>query len=222
MKLIKHLVVTSCACVLAMGLFSCSLMMSEEARAVQRKIDKALESEPTYEDLVEIQNDYDDLLLKEQETIKNYDKIEEQLKVTASDVAIIYSANQFKPKLKNPSSLEIISASVTPVNSEDGGYYVKLDYTATNSFGAALEDIVYWQVEQPVYDESTDQWSCKTNDDFAEWMEIDEEYESLTGIESNDCQEMTQIHYENSEYGEIDANVEKIKNNLDMSISDLN
>lgn len=218
MKLIKRIAVMSCACVLAMGLFACGPKMSEEARAVQRKIDKALESEPTYEDLVEIQNGYDDLLLKEQETIQNYDKIEEQLKVTASDVAIIYSANQFKPKLKNPSSLEIISASVTPVDSEDGGYYVKLDYTATNGFGAAVEDIVYWEVDQPVYDEAADQWSCKTDDDFAEWMETDELYEYFSGVEQNDCQEMTKSHYEFNLYGEITANVEKIKNNLNMSI----
>lgn len=83
---------------------------SEYVKDLQHKIDKALESDPSYEELIEIRDDYDELLKSEQEQIKNYDKIEEMFTVSEEVVAGVFAANALKERLKNPSSLKILSA----------------------------------------------------------------------------------------------------------------
>ena len=63
---------------------------SEYVKDLQHKIDKALESDPSYEELIEIRDDYDELLKSEQEQIKNYDKIEEMFTVSEEVVAGVF------------------------------------------------------------------------------------------------------------------------------------
>ena len=93
--------------------------------------------------------------------------------VSEEVVAGVFPANALKERLKNPSSLKILSAgyssSYDEIDKEYGikdvmGAVVKLDYTATNDMGGEVEDTYYcWQFV-PV--EEDGKWTCKYNDIF--------------------------------------------------------
>lgn len=222
----KQALTIVCACALALIFFACGEKMSEEAYAVQRKIDKALESEPTYEDLIEIREGYDDLLIEEQETIQNYDQIQEKLKVTDSEVAAIYAINVLKDRLKNPSSLEIISAGVTSHTDISSTWYVEINYTAANDVGGNLEDVFYWEVEVPVYNENTDRWSCGSDPDFAEMSEDEALLNYLWGIvggnqNTQSSQELARSNYEAGKDRVSVLSAQKLMDNIDLPIDEL-
>ena len=221
MRLMKKFVALSCACILTINLFACGEKMSEEAESIQRKIDKALESEPTYEDLVEIQNGYNDLLMEEQETIQNYDQIQEKLKLTDLDIAAIYTANQLKGMLKNPSSLELLSAGVA-IDDKDPKYYVKLVYTAANNVGGNIEDTFYWIVTKPSYDEAQERWGCRTEPDFLDAYETEALLNSLIGTDDHYFQDSAGSSYDHfiEESGELSP--QKIMDNIDTPIYEVN
>lgn len=197
---------------------------SEYVKDLQHKIDKALESDPSYEELIEIRDDYDELLKSEQEQIKNYDKIKEMFTVSEEVVAGVFAANALKERLKNPSSLKILSAgyssSYDEIDKEYGmedvmGAVVKLDYTATNDMGGEVEDTYYCWQYVPV--EEDGKWTCKYNDIF--WSLLPgEAMGNLAGSdEKSQAQKMAEEQY--NDYEIIELEPEQIMDNIDMDIT---
>lgn len=135
-----------------------TVQVSEEVKTVQRKIDKALESEPSYESLMEIRDLYESLLAKEQAQVENYDKLERLFQLNNEEVAGVFAINKLKGELKNPSSLEVLSAS--SIVYDDTSIIIKIDYTAENKMGGTDEKAYYCLVNTPAYDKNSNEWSC--------------------------------------------------------------
>lgn len=136
----------------------------DNVKLVQHKIDKALESEPSYQDYAEIKNLYEDLLKAEQEMIENYDQIESQFCLSEKEVACIFSAQLLKGMLKAPDSLQITDVQCASYKN-DGGLLIPIvliKYSATNGFGGTVTDTFYCCLDNmPSYDEANDEWSCE-------------------------------------------------------------
>jgi len=193
--------------------------ISEETRIVQRKIDKALESESTYSSLKEIRDLYNDLLIAEQEQITNYDKIESMFRLSDMEVAAIYAVNELKERLKNPYSLELISISVS---SNDESAAIKVVYSASNDFGGNIDDEFYCLVDTPIYNRDADTWSCKLEDMFETSYEL-EIINSLLGSPQgpNTSQSYASKEYSQNEGDAVSVDVEKIMDNIDLSIEEI-
>lgn len=204
------------ALVMCLSLCACGKSASDEVRSVQRKIDKALESEPSYENLVEIRDLYEELLLEEQKQIKNYDKLKPLFQLNSTEVAGVFSVKQLMGELKNPSSLELLSAS-SVINTTS--IAVKIDYTAENSMGGTNEKTYYCLVSIPTYDEALDEWSCS----------LEESFESLCNLEAVDyllgrntytlsSQEYAERAYNGKESTPLEA--AKLIDNVDLYIAE--
>lgn len=70
-------------------------------------------------------------------------------------VSCVYAANDLKDRLKNPNSLEIISAECY---NEGEDTIVKIEYSAENIVGGTKEDDYYCIVNTPT--ENNGQWYC--------------------------------------------------------------
>lgn len=190
----------------------------EMVRSLQHKIDKALESEPTYDDIVEIQNEYDDLLMAEQAMIKNYDKIEKMVAIDENLVSCVYAAQKLQARLKNPSSLQIISAKCcnTPTK-----VAVKLDYSATNDLGGTVESTDYCLVVPPTQNEQGE-WTCYYDYLYATVLQgelIDALSESITGVSTRVGRSSDDIVRDSYEEGSaIEVNAHQVMDNLSLSI----
>ena len=158
--------------------------LSEEARAVQRKIDKAMESELDYTELKEIQKMYNDLLNAEQETIKNYDKIEEQLTLSDVEACCVYTAEYIKPMLKFQSSFKIVKIeTLREYSKADSAYkqkiYVKMNFTADNSMGGSIEHTYYSVFNAPTYNDVSKEWDCEFESFFRQTLRDEQEIASI-------------------------------------------
>ena len=189
----------------------------EAVKTLQHKIDKALESEPTYEDIVEIMEEYDDLLKAEQDMITNYDKIEAMNKIDANVVSCVFAANKLKEHLKNPNSLEIIEAEC---GIDGDTIAVKLDYKADNSIGGSVEDEYYCLMDTPV--ENNDKWTCQLDAYFAS-LYNQEMIGSLLGSNSRggDSQKEAKDHFDKYSDEVVEVSVDQIMDNIDMSITEI-
>ena len=191
----------------------------EDVRKLQHKIDKALESNPSYEDLLEIKEMYDDLLNAEQEMIENYDEIEKMFKVDSNTVACVFAVNKLKDQLKNPSSLEIISAKCYELV---GTVYIWINYSASNSYGGTVESDYYCVVDNPT--EENGQWSCKLDDLFATYYRMDILNAAMASLSSsssssNDSQEYAERMFQKDTAKTVDP--KRIMDNIDMYIYEI-
>lgn len=211
----KKLITLFLAFAMCLSLCACGKGVSDEVKAVQRKIDKALEGEPSYESLVEIRDLYENLPLEEQEQIKNYDKLEPLFQLNSEEVAAIFSINQIKSGLKNPSSMELLSVS-SVVNTTN--IAVKIDYTATNSAGGTTEKTTYYVVSIPTYDEALDEWSCGLDEAFESQRNL-EAIDYLLGrdIYTNSSQEYAERAYSGKESTSLET--AKLIDNADLYIA---
>lgn len=191
----------------------------ENVSIVQHKIDKALESEPTYKDIVEIKDLYDDLLYSEQELVKGYDKIEEMLQISSKDVACIFAIQTLKGNLKAPNSLEISAVNYMTYknNNDEDRIGIQIEYSAQNSFGTNIADTYYCLETIPVYDEQSSTWLCDLDELFRAKSIYEEKYSGTVGSSSQSCAKSEFETAENVESMEID----KIIKNIDLKITDL-
>lgn len=187
----------------------------ESVKTLQHEIDKALESNPTYEDIAKIKSEYNGLLNSEQAMITNYDKIEDMYPIDANVVSCIFAANQLKKQLKNPSSLDIINASC---GNADGTIAIKLSYKASNNVGGAVENTYYCLVDTPK--ENNGSWSCKLDDLFSSYYNI----ELINGALGNKTKGNTSQGTAKEKYDKakniIDISVQQISDNIGMSITE--
>jgi len=211
-RILSYIVAT----LMCLSLLSCGSKepkIPENVQVVQREVDKALESTATYSDLKEAQALYNDLLKEEQSLVRQYDLIEKKLALTEYEVAAIFSIQELKQYLKNPSSLKLISLSVTK-NSLDE-YFVKIDYSATNDFGGNVDDTFYTSTDLPTYDSTQKTWSCK----FTNMYIIERRY-ALYGSGSMDkLQKDAKDDYDSKASNAIYLDIEKITDNINLSIT---
>ena len=188
----------------------------ENVKTLQHKIDKALESEPTYDDIAEIKELYDDLLKAEQEMITNYDKIEAMNKIDSNVVSCVFAANKLRDQLKNPNSLEILSAKCYE---NDGTVAIMIDYNASNDLGGTVEDYYYCLLDTPTEDNGT--WSCKLDHLFAGECDLELVNAALGSNSSTSSQETARKAFSKGESSAIEVNPSQIMDNIDMAITEL-
>ena len=182
----------------------------ENVKEVQHKIDKALESEPTYSDLVEIRTLYDDLLKAEQEMVTNYDQIKELMKIDSNVVSCVYAVKYLRKNLKNPSSLQLYSAQCC---SHEGKDVVKFKYSATNSYGGAITDDYYFVLTTPK--EKNGQWSCKMDETFAAFILGD-----MIDYGSVSSQDIGKTDWTMYKGNAVNVDISQISDNIGMTIID--
>lgn len=183
--------------------------VSQAVADLQHKIDKALESDPSYSDLLEIKEDYNDLLQAEQAQVKHYDEIENLFTISPQDVACIYAVNKLKVRLKYPTSLELLSAN-TVTDMSNGTVAVKLNYTASNALGRSIEDDYYCLVYTPEFHESSRTWSCEFEENFSTSYSLE--------MFGGPTIEWAEWAYDDGTPEPIDT--DKIMDNMDLSITE--
>jgi hypothetical protein len=179
----------------------------EAVKTLQHKIDKALESEPTYDDLIEIQEEYDDLLMAEQEMITNYDKIVAMNTIDSKLVSCVFAANRLKERLKNPSSLEINSAYCYESDMTD---YVKINYSASNDLGGMKDGEYYCMTTIPT--EKDGVWQCA----YDSYYKVDLALDSMMG--SDNAQSTGKIEFLRYESNATEMTPKQIMDNIDLKI----
>ena len=215
----KRMIARVLSAVMILSLCACGNGVSEEARAVQHKIDKALESTPTYGELEEIRESYNDLLEEERATVKDYDKIEPLFELNATEVSAVYAVQQLKDRLKNPSSLKLLSVAISKPY-ENTSVPIKIDYTAENNIGGTVEDTYYCVVSLATYDKDNDTWSCGLESLFQSRYRL-ELVNSLLGSKSSieGSQEYAKKEYNRGKPANLDA--EKIISNQALTIKEV-
>lgn len=186
---------------------------------LQHKIDKALESEPSYRDLKEIKDAYEDLLRSEQDQIQSYHKIEKLLALSPKEVACIYTVNQLKDRLKNPLSLTLISANIVrDTKGDKSTIAVKIDYTASNSLGGESKSSYYCLLYTPQYDRDSQQWHCEMEEICAGQYLLEGLGESSSPSWAATVYETNGTIYKTATPVSVD--VEKIMDNLELDITE--
>lgn len=212
-KIISYILVMS---LVAICITSCG-GKPESVKNLQHKIDKALESnEPSYDDIIEIINEYDGLLKEEQAMITNYDKIEEKNKIDANVVSCIFAANKLRAMLKNPNSLKLYSAKCYD---DKVMVSIDLEYSAENNVGGTLEDHYYCLIDPPI--ENNGEWSCKLTDFFAAEYKLDVIKGELDDIGGRSSQKTAKDLYEISKDRAVTVNANQIMDNIDMPITEI-
>lgn len=214
----KRLSMLFLAMVMCLSLCACGSSVSEEVRVLQEKIDKALEGEPAYENLVEIREQYENLSAEEQEQVENYDKVEQFLQLNSTEVAGIFSINQLKGMLFDPSSFELLSISGV---ASDTKVAIRIDYNAEAVTGGTVEGTYYFLVDVPTYDEASDEWSCGLDEEFVN--RYDTEVSNLfAGIDTEEAD--TSQYYAEAEYNggtPVTLDIAKLSDNADLYIAEI-
>ena len=111
----------------------------DKINELQTKINDILSQESVqYKEVIELENIYESLSSEEQSYIENIEELQKLKELDEWDKAAIVAVNFLKSVLKDGNSLELIEIDIK----EEGLYYVKINYSATNSFGGRKEDIV--------------------------------------------------------------------------------
>lgn len=227
----KRVAVVALSLLMAFSMVACAERVPENVKEVQHKIDKALESEPSYKDLKEIQELYDELLSAEQEKVERYDKIEQLLQPSETDVACAYAVLNLRYELSNPSSLVVNSATCslsggTVISTGNKEVYVKIEYSAANGFGAMIDDTFYCVEECPKF--VNGKWECKLQDSYLRNYQLDllnTLYDAQMGRSGSHCeaQEKAQGEYENNANGQpiVEVDVDRLNDIQSMAIEDL-
>ncbi len=128
----------------------------ELVKNIQHKIDKALESNPSYSDLIEIQNDYDELLIAEQEQVRDFDKIQTMIndyKRNASDSESYKYAEEavgiLQKRVKHQNTLDIKKISYSIYKSSYTYKVVYIEYFADNDLGGNVAGEAYYCIYEP-------------------------------------------------------------------------
>lgn len=202
----------------------------EAVKTLQHKIDKALESEPKYDDLVKIQEEYDALLKAEQEMVKNYDKIQEMAKPDYYTVGCVFVIkNYLLDRLKSRESFKLLSAECYDrkdlVKGDRDIIPIKIKYSASNAYGGTVENELYSIVYRP--DEKDGKWYCSLEKSYEISYDLDvlRNYaDAITGNSAgktpkSSSQEQAKREFSYGKKEEIvNLNPSKIMSNIDLEI----
>lgn len=116
----------------------------DKVSELKNKIANA-ESKPDFYDYQKCKDQYGKLNLVEKSFI-NITPITDRLELSSDEKAIVAACHYVKISLKNRASFNLINASYSKEQfGGDDNYYVNLKYSATNSFGATIEeDSLQW------------------------------------------------------------------------------
>lgn len=110
----------------------------DSIHSVQSDIDSGLaQVKMTYKDIKNIEERYNKLSSEEKEYIANIDQLSKFKELDEYDKASVVAARFLKQSLKNGDSMEVSEINVK----KEGIYYVKINYSATNSFGGRKDDV---------------------------------------------------------------------------------
>ena len=105
--------------------------------ALQTDINNALNNKVSYAEVLDMEQRYKALSSDEKEYIENIEKLEKYKLLDEYEKAAVVATRYLKNTLKNSSSLELEEINVK----KEGNYYVKINYSATNGFGARRDDV---------------------------------------------------------------------------------
>ena len=109
----------------------------DKINTLQEKINSCIsQTSIPYKEVIEIENNYKSLTSEEQSYIKDIDELQKFKELDEWDKAAIVAVNFLKGVLKDGDSLEVDEINIK----KEGFYYVKINYSATNSFGGRKED----------------------------------------------------------------------------------
>lgn len=105
---------------------------------LQEDINNAINSgQVAYAEIMDIEKRYEEFSSSEKEYIVDIDKLEKFKALNEYEKAAVVATRYLKNALKNSSSLELEEINVK----KEGNYYVKINYSATNGFGARKDDV---------------------------------------------------------------------------------
>ena len=126
----------------------------EKVKAVEKDISNIKSTDP-FSDCISIIEEYNKLSKNEQAIVKNYDLLKEKLDLTDLEKVAVSAAKNIKKSLKSSGSLDIQSVDVMDDLKGDSSYYlVRIEYSATNSFGAHIDDTSF----QTINDKFENPW----------------------------------------------------------------
>lgn len=123
---------------------------SKAVKEVENAIDTLSQSEyPTQIAIDEVQTKYDTLTDTQKTKIKNYNDFIKAKDIKPYEKYAIVATNALKNSLKNADSLKISDISFKESDEQTlGAGYVKISYSATNSFGAAIDSLTCIDITQ--------------------------------------------------------------------------
>ncbi|MCQ2495740.1 MAG: hypothetical protein MJ131_04020 [Lachnospiraceae bacterium] len=186
----------------------------ENIKSLQHKIDKAMEVTPSYDEIIEIEKLYNDLLKSEQEKIKDYDKILNMKKLDENDVECIFTVKRLKSSLteKKGKTLDILSVYYYPDRSSTT---VKVDYSIQDDYGRTEKDSYYYMVKAT---EEDGNWSCE-EDPFFELDRLKDMKAILSGGDTNSAQDYAKETFERHREEVKTASIVQIMENIDIKIN---
>lgn len=129
----------------------------ESVKALQHKIDKAMETPPTNERIEEIKKEYGDLLSSEQAMVKNYEKVIEMYTVDKHTLSCIVAVNEIQSTLSSTSSFRLVEAECSMLSDYSG--VLKITYKVNGT------ENKYFRTFSMTSDIKTDRWTCKVKAD---------------------------------------------------------
>lgn len=131
-------------------------------------------------------------------------------------VGCVYVANKLKDQLKNPNSLNIISANCI---NDKTSMYIEMVYSASNSLGGTVENKYYCIIDIPT--ENNGKWSCKLDDLFASYYRLELVNGALGSKNAITSQEHAQKSYKRYSDKAIAVNANQIMDNLSLEITEI-
>ncbi len=125
----------------------------DAVKDVESKI-KAISDKSSFSDINSIYETYESLNDNEQNLI-DITTVQERRQLTDLEKATVSACQYIKESLKNSSSFELISAkAINDIGKTSNYYLVNIKYSATNSFGAKIDDTSF----QTISDEFKNPW----------------------------------------------------------------
>ena len=110
----------------------------EKLNNIQNQVNELLSKDDvSYADVKNVEKEYDELSSDEKTYISKIDELDKYKELNEYDKAAIVAVRYLRDCLKNSNSLEVEEINVK----KNGNYYVKVNYSATNSFGGRKDDV---------------------------------------------------------------------------------
>ena len=120
--------------------------MVADKKAISEVIEKIKTLEeieyPMQEDIDKVQSQYDKLTNEQKKKVTNYDLLKKAQELKPYELYAVKAAKALQCTLKNADSFKIREISFKESDEQTfGAGYVKISYSATNSYGAAMDDL---------------------------------------------------------------------------------
>lgn len=128
---------------------------------------------------------------------KEKQKEELNRELTEDEKAAIYTIQQLRDSLKNPHSMKLYSIKYKK-GSENSRYILfSVEYSAENNVGGTVEDTLYYQFDNEIYSDNS---------------------EKALSARMFGCKEVEFNKYFKSKYEEIEIDVDRVLNNIDIDV----